>query len=37
MKNKEAPFMCTNRVAHPPFTSRMMWIVDEKAVSVSAV
>jgi hypothetical protein len=29
--------MCINRVTHPPFTSRIMWIVDEKAVAVSGV
>lgn len=29
--------MCMNRVIQPPFTSRMMWMVDENAVAVSEV
>jgi hypothetical protein len=29
--------MCMNRVIQPPLTSRMMWMVDEKAVAVSEV
>jgi len=37
MKNKEAPFMCRNRVVHPPLTSRMMWMTDENAEVVSDV
>ena len=29
--------MCMNRVIHPPETSRIMWMVEEKAVMVSEV
>jgi len=30
MKNRDAPFMCTIRISHPEFTSRIMWITERK-------
>jgi len=37
MKNKEAPFMCVIRVAHPISLSRMIFTIVVKAVEVSAL
>jgi hypothetical protein len=31
MKNREAPFMCMNRVIQPFSTSRIKWMTDERA------
>ena len=35
MKKNEAPFACKVRINHPLFTSRMMWMTEEKAVEMS--
>jgi len=37
MKNRDAPFICRNRVIHPTLTSRIMWITELNADDVSAV
>jgi len=34
---KDAPFRCMKRRIQPLLTSRMMWIIDEKAVSICGV
>lgn len=36
-KKNDAPFMCKNRSIHPSITSRVMWIVEEKAKSILAL
>lgn len=35
-KNKEAPFICKNRIIHPLSISRIMWITESKAILVAA-
>lgn len=35
MKNREAPLACMLRMSHPYCTSRVMWVIDEKAMEMS--
>lgn len=37
IKKREAPFICKNRKSHPSITSRVIWIVDENAISTLAL